>query len=72
MTEDEAKKKWCPMVRHAADRDGGFHVTNGQKSAGFQNCIASDCMMWQWDNNPKQPECDYYNGHCGLAGKNGN
>lgn len=36
MTEKEARKKWCPVVR-ISEVSGGF--TN--------HCIASDCMMWR-------------------------
>ena len=55
MKESDARKKWCPMTRvpmsnepmtgnHAANRfpgcSEGWHQTR---------CIASDCMMWEWD-----------------------
>lgn len=46
MTEDEAKQKWCPMVRHSEQGVGGSY--NVPSQAGF-NCIASGCMMWRWN-----------------------
>ena len=63
MTEEEAKTKWCPMVRtglvagmavnhHAGSRldappQGDVHDET--------RCVASDCMMWRGS-------------YCGLAG----
>jgi hypothetical protein len=65
MTENEAKMKWCPMVR-----DGGTYqgmIFNGINSAecvrGGYDCIASGCMMWRDDG------VHTTSGHCGLAGK---
>jgi hypothetical protein len=63
MTEEEAKMKWCPMVRYAdcgannasaVNRDGTWETNI------IDRCIASDCMMWRWDDN-------YPDGHCGLV-----
>jgi len=66
MTEQEAKTKWCPMVRHV--------TTNGCNSSGFETCIASDCMMWRYktngqmgyDRNPD--DICLASGYCGLGG----
>ncbi len=47
LTEEEAKKKWCPMFRFMTDH--GTYMTNRQP--GFFDepfCIASACMVWQW------------------------
>jgi hypothetical protein len=58
MTEDEAKTKWCPFVRHSDDSGGSFNrgmfpgdATNkGRTNDCWQcNCIASQCMAWRWD-----------------------
>jgi len=64
MTEDEAKTKWCPMVRtgltvgmavnHHVDMNPG-----GQGVHDETRCIASGCMMWREYRG---------NGWCGLAG----
>ena len=60
MTEDDAKTKWCPQVRVMSD--GGLQADI--------NCIASDCMMWRFDErrdeNMVLVPCDT-GGHCGLA-----
>jgi hypothetical protein len=68
MTEDEAKTKWCPQARCAAENvrghlldAAGFNRMNhdaGWTSAGSR-CIASDCMAWRWSprygTNPENP-----------------
>jgi len=61
MTEDEAKKKWCPWVYLATTHN--------------INCCASDCMMWRWKEEKGRfvaegivEEIPIY-GYCGLAGK---
>ena len=77
MTEDKAKKKWCPMIR-----DGGTYygmIFNGINSAenntqGY-TCIASDCMMWRWEGynadgeRLRRMEDNQYYGFCGLGGR---
>lgn len=74
MTEEEAKTKWCPMVRKTMWYD--------------QVCLASGCMMWRWepygewcirlqDSKQSSPNMDMNermillprNGYCGLGGK---
>lgn len=50
-TEDEAKTKWCPMIRadnvtplwHEKKQEPGF--TPQAKAT----CIGSACMAWQWN-----------------------
>lgn len=69
MTEDQAKTKWCPMVRTGlvAGMAVNHHVGGDVKDE--TRCIASECMMWRnftldevrRDNNSK-------GGFCGLAG----
>ena len=64
MTEDDARTKWCPMVRYM-DFEGGIINNRGQYLVGsFPNtmeCIASDCMMG-CDKNGE------WLGYCGLIG----
>ena len=84
MTEKEAKTKWCPMVRvgeddAAGNRTAACGVVNAGLGAGtpWQNCIASDCMMWRATDNEIKPQspADRMDaksepaGYCGLAGK---
>ena len=54
MTEDEAKTKWCPMVRLGVTVGGEpapglnrFTNPNNMKSMDFAKCIGSACMMWR-------------------------
>ena len=80
MTEDEARKKWCPMARIASDPEDASSAYNRNPDAEgvIQNgsrCIASDCMMWR-DTNSSENEArrvkglsSQREGFCGLAGK---
>lgn len=82
LTEEEARKKWCPMT----------HSKEYARSNLGQLCIASECMAWRWFDTvsddgtachwkptphaPRlptdQPEqgkpLDQRRGRCGLAG----
>jgi hypothetical protein len=81
MTEEQAKLKWCPMVRPGSP----------QRADDF-GCVGSNCMMWRWaekpnpewkpDTNqmwpPRDPRfeppmmiCHETEGYCGLAGRAG-
>ena len=71
MTEDQAREKWCPMVRYPLWPD---ECSGGNEGA---KCIASDCMMWRWQLNEKG-QVVHNNislmdkdrqGYCGLANK---
>jgi len=71
MTEEEAKKKWCPKSMEImwTDRYGNCFdqpvVTN---SEGV--CRASDCMMWREDLTREEASLGHQaaSGHCGLGG----
>lgn len=75
MTEDEAKTKWCPMVRHPI-----FPQEAGGGNLGGK-CISSACMMWRWiedlswrnraDDEFRRSgrRIQHEEGYCGLAGK---
>jgi hypothetical protein len=79
MTEDEARKKWCPMARHEGDngtfnRGGEYDPINsyGRDKGYGCNCVASACMMWVWikageflSNDEVVRERNTH-GHCGL------
>lgn len=69
MTEDEAKTKWCPMVRYQGgqplNRDACYDLKG-------THCIGSDCMMWRdlFDDQPYASDATRrVRGYCGLAGK---
>lgn len=70
MTEDEAKTKWCPMVRfgHVAGMaiNRYAQMQKGAVDSWYEQtrCIASECMMWRYNiaNATNGP------GFCGLAG----
>lgn len=59
MTEEEAKKKWCPYARHEGDKGGSWNRTLATMKRVFGwdgsnpypeetcNCIASACMAWR-------------------------
>jgi hypothetical protein len=66
MTEEEAKKKWCPMANYQSygnrpPFDKGIEI----------QCIASDCMMWRGIPTRDEAENGFYlkDGYCGLGGK---
>ena len=52
-TEEEARMKWCPMVRYDGDDGGTFNrgvidPLNKRKDGSYVcNCIASECMWWK-------------------------
>lgn len=65
-TEEEAKKKWCPMSRKESYGVSGESTGSYNRDDGNVDCIASDCMMWRW----KEAAMDVSGeGFCGLAGK---
>jgi hypothetical protein len=75
MTEDEAKKKWCPCARTVEKWNDGTssprnRVAIGESTTEVHNlvgtkCIASACMAWRWSMSANSPELG---GGCGLAG----
>ena len=67
MTEEEAKKKWCPKFKNTSINGRGGS-SNNRKSLNEQTftneciCIASDCIMWKFTD-----EYDENSGYCGLT-----
>ena len=53
MTENEAKTKWCPMVRFGTASCNSDPQTQRNNYEGYC-CIASECMWWVWDRTPEQ------------------
>ena len=58
-TEEEAKKKWCPMARLAFTNCG---INRQDDDTPISECITSKCMMWVFNSDRRY-------GHCGLAYK---
>jgi hypothetical protein len=72
ITEEEARKKWCPMVTyHGSPAHGGGVSRPGEHDHCY--CIASKCMAWRWNWN--QGGIKYgagqkpTKGFCGLSGR---
>lgn len=76
MTEDEAKTKWCPMVRYVSTRGEGINrwisEDDAQPSPDMAKCLGSGCMMWREDRLRGGAMlgvgAEVIGGHCGLAG----
>jgi len=75
MTEEEAKTKWCPMVRNVRE---GINVGPWNRVEGeipyTSKCIGSDCMLWRrevvfYTDEVGPTEEDNKRGYCGLAGE---
>ena len=63
MTEEQAKTKWCPMVR-VGDGSG---CNRNHLFESYDKCIASDCMMWVPERRSKEGSMTVVDGgHCGL------
>lgn len=52
MTEEEAKTKWCPMVRVYTFADDDYpkriELMQRERNEAGNHCIGSACMMWRW------------------------
>lgn len=71
-TEEEAKKKWCPMVRVSKSEFDGF-FDNRQGNGVVTYCIGSQCMVWVWgqdyvrDTEEGKIALNNAQGYCGLV-----
>lgn len=61
MSEDEARKRWCPHVRVH-----GSNALSSDRMPEWSYCIGSNCMMWQWAQLPQTPIKTSI-GYCGLT-----
>lgn len=76
LTEDEAKKRWCPFANVQQDGTGNrYPMDTDMLNRAFACCIASDCMAWRWTEQGHDPG-DFpgmgewpSTGFCGLASK---
>ncbi len=53
MTEEEAKTKWCPMVRDFDETGTSSNCCWSEANPDGRNpiysrCIGSNCMWWGW------------------------
>lgn len=56
VTEEQAKKLWCPMSRGREHAQDSTH------------CLGSGCMLWRWAGYRKVPSNnDEAHGVCGLS-----
>lgn len=73
MTEDDARKKWCPFARvgdwNEGDKAGvslNRYRDPDTEIPDFALCIASACMAWHTEVIDVRGK---HHGYCGLAGK---
>ena len=83
MTEDEARKKWCPAARVVAEGRTQRSPPHNRAVVGDKvinlprgcDCIASDCMWWRWDDPANLHEGfddpEKRTGYCGIAAQAG-
>ena len=78
MTEDEAKKKWCPHGRGLDSYSETVSHNRYTDGKPVTLCIGSECMAWRTIKGQVPVPADevgsykYVNangGYCGLAGK---
>lgn len=55
LTEEEAKKRWCPLSRQIAitQQNAITPAFNRIPQGDIPACIATSCMSWRW-YDPKQ------------------
>lgn len=66
VTEEEAKKRWCPMAR--VNAGPGFNRNSVGEPSRSALCIASECMAWRKDQNSEYDTQGNLRGFCGLSG----
>ena len=70
MTEEEAKTKWCPMVRFGDTGSvSNRRMNGGSGGAGeYSRCMASSCMMWVPERRNIDGTMTIVNGgYCGFS-----
>lgn len=48
MTEEQARSKWCPMVRQSTDSFPTYNRLEDGTVPESCLCVSSDCMAWRW------------------------
>ena len=71
LSEEEAKTKWCPMVRlFPVKETSGKNCIDNRGSNYDLYCLSSDCMMWVWEPPIETTiigEGYIQKGYCGLS-----
>lgn len=65
LTEEEARKKWCPHARELGRAQDGGNISRlvagynrGGDGAMIPSCIGSACMAWRWAEAKKIRDID--------------
>lgn len=77
MTEDEAKKRWCPFSMtfgHGVSLNRiNFDAAQSPDVRKQTRCLGSGCMAWRWEiadtADGRGIEMSKTYGYCGLAGR---
>ena len=64
-TEEQAKQLWCPMARLNGIQGTSTNRSTAGRAPVDCYCIASECMMWEWELEPGEYKPD--KGRCGLV-----
>ena len=67
VTEEEAKKKWCPLFAILMGLGGIAGVRDIKTLHTATFCNASDCMMWRWTEKPWERLEDWTCNHSALC-----
>ena len=79
MTEEEAKKKWCPearLIMASSNTEAPINAAAGYNQSSLHEgnamlksaaCLGANCMMWQWATEPLKERNELRLGFCGLA-----
>lgn len=63
VTEEQAKKLWCPWARTSSAVGGSLNRDFKGGPDSECRCIASQCMAWHWEGTAEEV------GFCGIANK---
>ena len=63
ITEEEAKKKWCPFGRQYGPQGSTNRNSYGE---GITKCLGSKCMVWKWDRASINERGQPTEGRCGY------
>jgi hypothetical protein len=72
VTEEQARKMWCPFVRIEGSNRLMNTMTDGfDAEHRYQHCIGGECMAWRSFHftYTRADSAPAPHGYCGLAGK---